>query len=105
MSLHRLRLESQTSSDPMSRTTRRLLRRARRSIARDLLRIQSQPERHFDAGTEGLGVAESEDTGVVDAGFDEGGVVEVGSGTDFERDGLGGGFGVVDPVVVQSKKI
>lgn len=41
--------------------------------------VQSETERRLDTGSESLGVAEAEDTGVVDLGLDERGVVLVGS--------------------------
>lgn len=58
--------------------------------------VEGKAEGSLDTGAESLGVAEDEDTGVVDLGLDEGGVVKVGLGTDLEGDTAGGRLGVVD---------
>jgi len=58
--------------------------------------VESETPRDLDTGSESLGVTEAEDTSVVDLGLDEGGVVKVGLGSDFEGDTTGGGLGVVD---------
>lgn len=76
--------------------------------------VERKTERGLDAGAQRLGVAEAEDTRVVDLGLDEGGVVEVGLGADLEVDvrvgalgvvrGTGTGLGVgVDTVVVAGR--
>lgn len=57
--------------------------------------VKSKTERGLDTRSESLGVAEAEDTGVVDLGLDESGVVEVGLGTDLEVDIRVGALGVV----------
>lgn len=58
--------------------------------------VEGKAKGGLDAGAEGLGVAEDEDTGVVDLGLDKGGVVKVSLGADLERDTAGGRLGVVD---------
>jgi hypothetical protein len=82
----------------------------------ELLGVDGKTPLGGDTGAEGLGVAEDEDTGVVDLGLcitetwsetcasdrcrtlrtDKGGVVKVSLGTDLEADGGRGGLGVVD---------
>jgi hypothetical protein len=57
--------------------------------------VEGQTEGGFDAWSESLGVAEAEDSGVVDLGLDKGGVVKVGLGTDLEVDAAVGALGVV----------
>lgn len=57
--------------------------------------VESKTERGLDTRSESLGVAEAEDTGVVDLGLNESGVVKVGLGTDLEVDVRVGALGVV----------
>ena len=57
--------------------------------------VEGKTERGLDTRSESLGVAEAEDTGVVDLGLDESGVVKVGLGTDLEVDVRVGALGVV----------
>jgi hypothetical protein len=61
-----------------------------------LLGVESETERRLDTRSESLGVAEGNNTRVVDLGLDEGRGVEVGLGADFERDTAVGVLGVVD---------
>ena len=54
------------------------------SARRDLKGVERETKGGLDARTQGLGVAEGQDTGVVDLGLDERSVVKVGLGTDLE---------------------
>lgn len=62
----------------------------------ELGRVKSETEGSLDAWSEGLGVAEAQETEVVDLCLDEGGVVKVSLGTDLEVDlAVGNVLGVV----------
>ena len=58
--------------------------------------VEGKTEGSLDARSESLGVAEAEDTRVVDLGLDEGGVVKVSLGSDLDGDTVEGRLGVVD---------
>ena len=58
--------------------------------------VEGKTESGLDARSEGLGVAEAENTRVVDLGLDERGVVKVGLGSDLDGDAVEGRLGVVD---------
>lgn len=58
--------------------------------------VEGKTESGLDTGAESLGVAEDENTSVVDLGLDESGVVKVSLGADLEGDTAGSGLGVVD---------
>lgn len=63
---------------------------------RELGSVEGKTERGLDAWSESLGVAEAQDTEVVDLGLDKGGVVEVGLGADLEVDlAVSGVLGVI----------
>ena len=61
---------------------------------RESLGVEGETERGLDSGSEGLGVAEGEETKVVDLGLDERRGVQVGLDSDLEVDARG--LGVVD---------
>lgn len=58
--------------------------------------VKSKTKGGLDTGTEGLRVSESQNTSVVDLGFDEGGRVKIGLGADFQRNARSGGLCVID---------
>jgi len=61
-----------------------------------LLSVESETEGSLNTGTEGLGVAESKDTMVVDLGLDEASSVQESLGTNLKADTLSSSLGVVD---------
>lgn len=83
-----LRVESERGTD--------LVRGGTGGSVIESLGVETETEGDLDTGAEGLGVTKAEDTGVVDLGLNERGVVEVSLGTDLEVDLAGGGLGVVN---------
>jgi len=59
------------------------------------LGVESETEVCLDTRAKGLGVAEAEDTSVVDLGLDESSIIKVSLGADLKVDVLGGALGVV----------
>lgn len=57
--------------------------------------VEGKAERCLDTGSQSLGVAKAEDTGVVDLGLHKGSVVKVGLGTNLKVDVRVGALGVV----------
>lgn len=62
----------------------------------DLLGVKGEAKAHLHTRSQGLGIAQPEDTSVVDLGLDEGSVVKIGTSADFQRDVLARGLRVVD---------
>ena len=71
-----LGLERQSSTELVSAGVRR--------ATRELDRVEGKTKGGLDTGAESLGVAKGQDTRVVNLGFDEGSVVEVGLRTNLQ---------------------
>jgi len=84
----RLRFEGEAGTNLVSRPGR--------SHIVQLLGIDSETKRSLDTRAKSLGVPKSEDTGVVNLGFDKGSRVQVGLGTNLEVNTGSGSLRIID---------